>query len=93
MLLSLDLYSDQKYNSSPIIDRLTVVLNFMFNVYSGVSVESDSVMKCKMQNLLMIDFMFLFFLIFVFYSKWYIISGIVWVISDFLAASWQTVTY
>lgn len=61
----------------------------MFNVYSGVSVESDSVMKCKMQNLLMIEFLFFF----VVYSQWYIISGIVWVISDFLAASWQTVTY
>lgn len=32
----------------------------MFSVYSGISVESDSVIECKMQNMLMIDIMLFF---------------------------------
>lgn len=64
----------------------------MFNVYSGMSVESDSVMKCKTMQTLLLTKMTSFFLIFVFYSQWYIISDIVWVISDVFATSWQRLT-
>lgn len=54
---------------SPTLDR-TVVLNFMFNVYSSISVEPESEMQdAKPVN----DFLHLSFIV----VQWYIISGIV----------------